>query len=208
MLYLLPLAYLPLVAVVARHLPESRRFAAPHVEAPVAGHGRRFWLLAVTGLLLAFFATPASQLGNEFLREAPRLLRLRRHPVHARSPRRPPPSASSPAATSPTCGAGGWSGAVGIIGGTVLTVAGVRVRRRRALAVHPDRQHPRRRSPCPALGVYRPELFPTSLRGRAAGCSSAMALLGAAAGLLFVGRARRRRQLLRRRPSRWRPSVP
>jgi MFS family permease len=39
----------------------------------------------------------------------------------------------------------------------------------------------------PALGVYRPELFPTSLRGRAAGVLDGMALAGAAAGLLFVG---------------------
>ena len=41
----------------------------PTSRPPIAGHGRRFWLLAVTGLTLAFFATPASQLGNEFLRD-------------------------------------------------------------------------------------------------------------------------------------------
>jgi len=69
LLYVLPLLFLPLLAVVRRHLPESRRFDSPHVEAPVAGHGRRFWLLAVSGMLLAVFAAPASQLQNEFLRD-------------------------------------------------------------------------------------------------------------------------------------------
>ena len=59
---------------VHRHLPESRRFElVTHASSPparLAGHGRRFWLLALTLFLLALFATPASQLGNDFLKEA------------------------------------------------------------------------------------------------------------------------------------------
>ncbi|MDQ3570771.1 MAG: hypothetical protein M3396_09175, partial [Actinomycetota bacterium] len=39
----------------------------------------------------------------------------------------------------------------------------------------------------PALGVYGPELFPTSLRGRANGLIAAPARLGSVAGLLVVG---------------------
>ena len=39
----------------------------------------------------------------------------------------------------------------------------------------------------PALGVYRPELFPTSLRGRAAGFLELIALAGSSLGLIAVG---------------------
>jgi MFS family permease len=39
----------------------------------------------------------------------------------------------------------------------------------------------------PALGVYRPELFPTGLRGRASGIIQAVTLAGSATGLVLVG---------------------
>ena len=39
----------------------------------------------------------------------------------------------------------------------------------------------------PALGVYGPELFPTSLRGRANGLIAVPARLGSVAGLLLAG---------------------
>ena len=39
----------------------------------------------------------------------------------------------------------------------------------------------------PALGVYRPELFPTALRGRAAGLIEIITVAGSAVGLLTVG---------------------
>jgi MFS family permease len=184
-LYLLPLAYLPLVAIVARHLPESRRFAAPHVEAPVAGHGRRFWLLAATGLLLAFFATPASQLGNEFLREARGFSASR---VTLFTLLTATPAAIGVIAGGHLADVRGRRlvGAVGIVGGTVLTVAGF-ASAGVALWLFTVIGNIFAALTVPALGVYRPELFPTSLRGRAAGVLDAMALLGAAAGLLFVG---------------------
>ena len=54
---------------VARHLQESRRFAVPHLDVTMAGHGRRFWLLAASALLLSLFTAPAGQLMNEFLRD-------------------------------------------------------------------------------------------------------------------------------------------
>ena len=66
-LYAVPLLFLPLIRVVARKLPESRRFSAPHAVAPT-GHGRRLWLLAVSGFLASLFVAPASQFQNEFLR--------------------------------------------------------------------------------------------------------------------------------------------
>jgi MFS family permease len=184
-LFVLPLAYLPLIAVVARHLPESKRFEAPHVDAPVAGHGRRFWLLAATGLLLAFFATPASQLGNEFLREergfsatgvsvftmltvTPAFIGIiiGGHLADVRGRR---------AVAS-----------IGIAGGAILTIAGF-ASHGTALWIFSLTGNMFAALVVPALGVYRPELFPTSLRGRAAGVLDGMALAGAAAGLLFVG---------------------
>ena len=42
----------------------------------------------------------------------------------------------------------------------------------------------------PALGVYRGELFPTALRARAATLTGAMGVVGAAIGILVVGRLR------------------
>jgi MFS family permease len=39
----------------------------------------------------------------------------------------------------------------------------------------------------PALGVYGPELFPTSLRGRANGAITIVGLAGSVAGLALVG---------------------
>jgi MFS family permease len=39
----------------------------------------------------------------------------------------------------------------------------------------------------PALGVYGPELFPTSLRGKANGIVTATARVGSVAGLLIAG---------------------
>src|SRR3546814_8000085 len=69
LLFGLALLGLPVVRVVARHLAESRRFEVTHVDVGMAGHGRRFWLLAASALLLGLFTAPASQLMNEFLRD-------------------------------------------------------------------------------------------------------------------------------------------
>ena len=69
LLYLVPLAGLPLVRSLARLLGESRRFAAPHDLVAMAGHSRRLFLLAASAFLLALFTAPASQLQNEFLRD-------------------------------------------------------------------------------------------------------------------------------------------
>jgi MFS family permease len=39
----------------------------------------------------------------------------------------------------------------------------------------------------PSLGVYQPELFPTSLRGRANGLITLVAVLGSSTGLILAG---------------------
>src|SRR5689334_7849138 len=68
-LYLVPLLGLPLLALARRHLPESKRFVAPHAQARHRGHGDRLRLLAVAAFFIAIFTTPVSQLQNEFLRD-------------------------------------------------------------------------------------------------------------------------------------------
>ena len=176
---------IPIAISVARRLPESKRFDQPHVEAPVAGHGRRFWLLAASGLLLAIFLAPASQFTNEFLREE------RNFSAGAIS--------LFTILTNTPGGigivVGGYLadlkgrrivGAVGLIGGVGATVAmffsngwplwawsivGAVIG---SMTV-------------PALGVYGPELFPTSLRGRANGVIGGLGRIGSVIGLVSIG---------------------
>ncbi|WP_419919729.1 MFS transporter [Candidatus Poriferisocius sp.] len=72
LVFLTALAGLPLVAYVARHLPESRRFEVvrrqPRTQRPPE-HRSRLGLLAVTSFAALVFSTPASQLQNDFLRD-------------------------------------------------------------------------------------------------------------------------------------------
>jgi MFS family permease len=185
LLYVLPLVALPLVASVRRRLPESRRFLAPHPEVRIAGHGGRLWLLAASGLLTNLFIAPQSQFTNQYLRAERGF------------------SAGRISLLSLITGA---PGAVGIIVGG--RIADIRGRRRVAaialtagaictVAFFFSRGWPLWAWPfvgsmvsaasIPALGVYGPELFPTSLRGRANGLVGVCALGGSAAGLALAG---------------------
>ena len=87
------------------------------------GHGSRFWLLAVSALLLALFTAPASQLLNEFLRDEEGFSALADHGVqhphqHARRHR---PGDRRPAGRHTR--AAGASGPSAWRPGTLLTVA-------------------------------------------------------------------------------------
>ena len=184
LLFAAAVAGLPLVASVARRIPETRRFAAPHARTPVAGHGRRLWLLAASAFLLNLFFAPAAQFSNEYLRTergftaaAIALFTF---------------ATVTPGAVGIVVGGRvaergrrvvAAVGVVGGVGATVLmylasgwplwawSVVGSVLG---ALTV-------------PALGVYGPELFPTSLRGRANGLIAVPARLGSVAGLLLAG---------------------
>jgi MFS family permease len=185
LLYVLPLAALPLVRGIARRLPESRRFERPHVEVQVRGHGTRLWLLGASGFLANVFIAPNAQFNNRFLRDE-------RH--------------YSGGAIALLSLGSGTPGVLGIVAGGRL--ADVRGRRRVAAvsltlgtlcnvafyfaggwglwlwgvlgAVIVDAQ-------IPALAVYGPELFPTSLRGRANGIITITSLAGSAVGLAAAG---------------------
>jgi MFS family permease len=179
------LLLLPLVRLVARHLPESRRYDAVHAEVGMAGHGRRFWLLAVSAFLLQVFTAPASQLLNEFLRDEQGFSALR---ITFFSILTNTPGGIGLVVGGRLADTRGRRlvGAVGVIAGTILTVAmvlmggwamwGLSVAGAICGAMV-----------VPALGVYGPELFPTSLRGRANGAISILGVMGSVLGLAVAG---------------------
>jgi MFS family permease len=184
-LYAVPLLFLPLIRAVARNLPESRRFAAPHASAPT-GHGRRLWLLGVSGFLAALFVAPASQFQNEFLRTEQHFSALK--------------------ITLFTLGTNTPGGIGVVVGGKLADKRGRRMIGAAGLifgagltAVMYLTSGPQiwvwslaaavlGAATVPALGVYGPELFPTSLRGRANGIISLVSVIGSGIGLLAAGR--------------------
>jgi MFS family permease len=185
LIYVIPLLGVLLLPGIARRLPETRRFAAVHVQAPLRGHGRRLVLLAVSLFLFNLYAGPSSQFFNRFLKDE-------RHYT-----------------------GGGIAliviltatpGALGLIVGGVLSDR----RGRRAVAVvsivigmalsvatffvfHWELWMMSLlgtvvfAASVPTLGVYGPELFPTSLRGRINGIIGVAGLLGSAVGLVIAG---------------------
>ncbi|MDQ4069038.1 MAG: MFS transporter, partial [Actinomycetota bacterium] len=185
LLYLLPLLGLPIVAAVRRRLPESRRFVTPHAAPPVAGHGGRLALLAVSGILTNLFVAPSSQFGNQYLRTERGF------------------SGGRIGLLSITIGT---PAVIGIVaGGRIADVRGRRIVAAFALVlgtlftvryfhtagwqmwVVATLGTVVSAAAIPALGVYGPELFPTGLRGRANGLVAVSSLLGSAAGLILCG---------------------
>ena len=183
LLFAVALLGLPLVTGVARRLPESRRFRAAHATVPMSGHGRRFWMLALSGFLLNVFLAPAAQFSNEYLRTergfsagrialftlltatpgsvgivlGGRLAERGRRVVAAVG------VVGGVGATALMYLTSGWPLWAWSVVGSVLGAATV-----------------------PALGVYGPELFPTSLRGRANGFITGASRLGSVLGLMAV----------------------
>ena len=172
---------LPLVRMAARHLPESRRYDAAHADVGMAGHGSRFWLLAASALLLALFTAPASQLLNEFLRDEEGFAAWQ---ITAFSILTNTPGAIGLVVGGRLADTRGRRpvGAFGVAVGTLLTVAmvlvggwamwGLSVGAAIAGAMV-----------VPAITVYGPELFPTSLRGRANGAIDILGVTGSVIGL-------------------------
>jgi MFS family permease len=70
LVYVLPLLFLFLRPGIARRLPESRRFEhvqETHHTGGLRRHGRRFWMVALTGLLTNVLVAPASFFQNQYL---------------------------------------------------------------------------------------------------------------------------------------------
>jgi MFS family permease len=192
-LYALGLLFLPLIASAGRHLPESRRFdrGAPSIQPARAStgardrHRRRLLLLCAGGFLFALFATPSGQFQNEFLR-------TERHFSAARI-----------SVFSLTCGTIGGLGvliggrladirgrravaAVGV-GLGIVTALGSYFARGLLLWVWGIADSLLSYGVAPALAVYGPELFPTSLRGRSTGLIGVIYAAGGVIGLIAVG---------------------
>ncbi len=183
-LFALSLLGLPAVLAVGRRLPESRRFVAPHGQAGLAGHGRRFWLLASSAFLFNLFFAPASQFGNEYLRTERGFSagRISLFTILTATP-----------------------GAIGVVVGGRLAERGRRLVGAVALVVGVGATVLMFVSSgwplwvwsvlgsvvggatIPALGVYGPELFPTSLRGRANGTIAVLGRAGSVVGLIGAG---------------------
>jgi predicted MFS family arabinose efflux permease len=189
LLYLLAAIGIPVVWLVARRLPESKRFESMvpgGSEAPApATHRSRLVLLSVTALLFALFAAPASQFLNDFLKEergfsAPRISLFQ-------------------ITTNTLVGVGVLVGgrladrrgrrivgALAVIGGATLVVlryslsgwtmwaAGMAGSVMGAATV-------------PALGVYGAEMFGTARRGRSKAKITIVGVIGSAIGLVVVG---------------------
>ena len=185
LLWLAPLLFLPAIVHLRKTMPESRRFRAPHAEARVAGHGRRFWLLAFSALLVAIFSTPASQFQNEYLltERGFSAARISLFTIATNTPGAIGVVIGGRLAD--TRGRRGV-GAIAMAGGAIATVfmylaagwplwawsvTGAIVG---AAAI-------------PALGVYGPELFPTSMRGTANGIITVLGRVGSVIGLLVAG---------------------
>jgi MFS family permease len=183
---------LPIVASAARRLPESRRFASPAARTGPADskaasslHRGRLGLLGAGGFLYALFATPSGQFHNEFLRTERGF------------------SAAKISAFSLITGTIGslavmvggrladtrgrrQVAAVGVGAGIVTTIA--------AYAAHGwglwawgVADNLLGYGVAPAIGVYGPELFPTSLRSRATGVIGLLYAAGGVVGLIATG---------------------
>ncbi len=185
-LFVVPLLALPLLRSVSRRLPETRRFERPHADARIAGHGRRFWLLAGSALLLAVFTSPASLFQNDYLRDE-RGYSAARITLFTLA-------TNTPAALGIVVGGRIADirgrrvvGAVGVIGGTAFTVL-MFTQSGSAMWLWSVVGGILGAAVVPALSVYGPELFPTSLRGRANAVITVLGVVGSIIGLSAGGR--------------------
>jgi MFS family permease len=186
LLYLFPLLFLPVVARFGRLIPESRRFEHPHRTIALRGHFGRLALVAGTAFLLNVFMAPQSQFRNEFLRDD-RSMSAAAISVFIMA-------TSTPAGIGIVVGGRLADtrgrrvvGATGIAVGTVLLALSFSVEGA-AMWVSALVGGIFAAALVPTITVYGPELFPTSLRGRANGLVSMTAMGGSVVGLVAAGR--------------------
>ncbi len=185
LLFVIPMVGLLALPAVARHVPESRRFKVATASSPLRSHSKRLWLLIASQLLLYIVVVPASQYRNQFLRterafSAPHIslfnlltytpggigvvLGGRLADVRGRRVVGAVALLVGAAATTLSFFTRGWEMWTWAVAASVFGSAVV-----------------------PTLGVYGPELFPTSLRGKANGTLYVSNRVASVAGLLFVG---------------------
>jgi MFS family permease len=166
-------------------LPESRRYVRPHRTVGLAGHYHRLALLAGASFLLLLFTTPQSQFRTEFLRDE--------RGMSAAAVSLFIIVTSTPASIGIVVGGRLADTRGRRVVGAVGTVVGVIL-----LALSFTFDGPAMwltatvgsifaAALVPALSVYGPELFPTSLRGRANGIINTVATIGGVIGLVLAG---------------------
>jgi len=180
----------PVLWGLARHLEESRRFETMTTrnQTPAAISStmkRRFIMLAAVGMSLAMFSAPASNFQNEYLRETRGFSATR---ISLYSAIVSTPVGIGVAIAGPQADRRGRRlvGIIGILGGVSFTVVryglgGPLMWVAGSLATIIGA------ATIPALGVYGPELFPTSRRGLANGLLTCVSVVGSVVGLVFVG---------------------
>jgi predicted MFS family arabinose efflux permease len=188
LLYLVPLLFLPVLARIRSRIPEGRRYERPHRNVRLTGHYGRLLLLGSTAFLLNVFGAPQSQFRNEFLRDERGM------------------TAAAVAVFALVTGTPATLGVV--IGGRLADIRGRRIVAATAVVVGTvlTALSFGIRGPgmwlcaivggiftaalVPTITVYSPELFPTSLRGRASGIISTVAMAGSVVGLSAAGHLR------------------
>ncbi len=184
-LHVLPLAGLPVIRWAGRLLPESRRYEIPHDDVAMRGHGRRLCLLAVSALLLNLFKDPASQLLNEFLRDE-RDFSAARISVFTIATNLPGLIGVVVGGRLADVRGRRGVGAVAVLGGAGFTVVQM-LSSGWNMWTFSLVGSVMGAAAIPALGVYGPELFPTSLRGRANGVITVLGMVGTMTGLVVAG---------------------
>lgn len=184
-IYVVPLLTLPFFATVARRLPESRRFLASKVKASLAGHRGRLALLATAGFFGLMFVSPVAQLQNEFLRDE--------HGFSALQITLFTLATNTPAGIGIVVGGRladvrgrRQVGAIGTVLGAIC-LSGAYLSSGPLIPIFWLLGTLSASVTIPALGVYGPELFPTSLRGRANGIISLAGVAGSSVGLAAAG---------------------
>jgi len=195
LIFLAAVLIFPVLYGLSRRLQESRRFVAhaKRKEAPAAISSimkRRFVMLATVGVALSMFSAPASNFQNEYLRETRGFSATR---ISLYSAVVNTPVGIGVAIAGPQADRRGRRlvGIIGIIGGIGFTVVrygigGSFMWIAGSLATVVGA------ATIPALGVYGPELFPTSRRGLANGLLTTVAVVGSVIGLVFVGQVTER----------------
>jgi MFS family permease len=184
-LYVVPLLFIPVVLRFGRLLPESRRYVRPHRTVGLAGHYHRLALLAGASFLLLLFTTPQSQFRTEFLRDD--------RGMSAAAVSLFIIVTSTPASIGIVVGGRladtrgrRMVGAVGTVVGVVLLALSFTFDGP-AMWLTATVGSIFAAALVPALSVYGPELFPTSLRGRANGIINTVATIGSVIGLVLAG---------------------
>jgi MFS family permease len=184
-MYVIPLVFIPLVVRFGRLIPESRRYVRPHRTVRLAGHYHRLALLTSASFLLLLFTTPQSQFRTEFLRDE--------RGMSAAAVSLFIMVTSTPASIGIVVGGRladtrgrRMVGAVGTaVGATLLALSFTFDGPAMWLAATVGSIFAA--ALVPALSVYGPELFPTSLRGRANGIINTVATVGSVIGLVLAG---------------------